>query len=169
MGVAGCGKSALGRELAARLGWRFKDGDELHTPAAIAKMRAGQPLDDLDRAPWLQAVAGWIDARRAEGGAGVVTCSALKRAYRDRLAAGRPQVTFVFIALDPEAAAARIAGRTGHFFPALLLASQFADLEPPADDEPVIRLDGTLPTTALAQAVVARLGRAARTPKEPRR
>ena len=154
MGVAGCGKSTLGRALADRLGWPFKDGDDLHPPASIAKMSAGEPLDDADRAPWLAAVADWIDACR-EGG--VITCSALKRAYRDRLAFGRPRVRFVFIELSPETAAERLAGRRGHFFPTSLLASQFADLEPPARDEPVIRVDGRWPLENQVETVLAGL------------
>ena len=158
MGVAGCGKSTLGLALADRLGWTFKDGDDLHTPAAVAKMRAGQPLGDLDRAPWLRAVEAWIDACLEQDGGGVITCSALKWAYRDGLAAGRPWVKFVFIELSPEAAAERIGNRRDHFFPPSLLASQFAALEPPADDESVIRVDGTLPIATMVDEVAARIG-----------
>jgi gluconokinase len=158
MGVSGVGKTTLAEALAQRLGWVFKEGDELHPAANIAKMKAGHPLDDADRGPWLDAIGAWIDQRLGEGQSGVITCSALKRAYRDRLDAGRPQVSFVFMKLDRDAVAERIAGRKGHFMPPSLLASQFADLEPPAPDEPVIVVDGAQPISAQVDAVVARMG-----------
>jgi gluconokinase len=157
MGVSGVGKTTLGRALAERLGWAFEEGDELHPPANIAKMKAGIPLTDADRAPWLDAVGEWIDHQLGAGRSGVITCSALKRAYRDRIANGRPQVSFVFIQLDQADVAARIASRKGHFMPPSLLASQFADLEPPGPDEPVIVVDGAAPIPAQVEAVVARL------------
>jgi gluconokinase len=162
MGVSGVGKSTLAKALAERLGWVFEEGDELHPAANIAKMKAGHPLDDADRWPWLDAIGAWIDARLAEGQSGVITCSALKRAYRDRLDASRPQVTFVFMKLDQQAVAQRVAERRGHFMPPSLLASQFADLQPPAPDEPVIVLDSAQPIPAQIDAVVARLGNAAK-------
>jgi gluconokinase len=164
MGVSGVGKSTLAKALAKRLGWVFKEGDDLHPAANIAKMKAGHPLDDADRWPWLDAIGAWIDARLGEGQSGVITCSALKRAYRDRLDTGRPQVTFVFMKLDEQAVAERIAGRKGHFMPPSLLASQFADLEPPAPDEPVIVVDSAEPIPAQVDAVVARLGKDSREP-----
>ena len=153
MGVAGVGKSTLGEALAERLGWPFQEGDALHPAANIAKMKAGQPLTDADRLPWLDAIGAWIDGQLGAGCSGVVTCSALKRAYRDRLAKGRPGVTFVFIRLDQAAVAARMAARKGHFMPPSLLASQFAALEPPGPDEPVIVVDGAAPVTAQVEAV----------------
>jgi gluconokinase len=158
MGVSGVGKSTLAKALADRLGWVFKEGDDLHPPANIAKMKAGHPLDDADRAPWLDAIGAWIDERLEEGQSGVITCSALKRAYRDRLDAARPHVTFVFMQLDEADVAERVAGRKGHFMPPSLLASQFADLEPPTPDEPVIVVDGAQPIPAQVDAVVARIG-----------
>lgn len=157
MGVSGAGKTTLGLAIAERLGWPFKEGDELHPPANVAKMKAGHPLTDADRGPWLAAIAAWIDAWLAVGQSGVITCSALKRAYRERLDAGRPPVTFVFIRLSEAATAARIGGRKGHFMPASLLASQFADLEPPGADEPVVIVDGAAPVPAQVDAVVAYL------------
>jgi carbohydrate kinase (thermoresistant glucokinase family) len=157
MGVSGVGKTTLAKALAGRLGWPFQEGDDLHPAANIAKMKAGIPLTDTDRGPWLDAIAGWIDGQFDVGRSGVITCSALKRAYRDRLAADRPRVTFVFDQLDEEAAAARIVGRKGHFMPPSLLASQFADLEPPDPDEPVITVDGAAPIEAQVDAVVRRL------------
>ena len=159
MGVSGVGKTTLGEAIAGRLGWAFIDGDELHPAANIAKMKAGVPLTDADRAPWLDAIAAWIDRQHEEGRPGVVTCSALKRAYRDRLDTGRPQVRFVYIQLDQADVAERFAGRKGHFLAPALLASQFADLEPPQADEPVIVVDGAQPIAAQVDAVVARLGK----------
>ncbi len=153
MGVAGAGKTTLGEAIAARLGWPFKDGDELHPAANVAKMSAGVPLTDADRAPWLDAVAGWIDG--CGEGPGVVACSALKRRYRDRLAAGRPRVRFVYIDLDEAEVARRMSRREGHFFPTTLIASQFADLERPGPDEPVIVVDGRQPIPAQVAAVAA--------------
>src|ERR1700722_11083517 len=97
MGVSGSGKTTVGTRLAARLGWDFKKGDELHPPANIAKMRRGEPLTDADRAPWLAAVAAWIDVWLHEGARGVITCSALKQSYRRYLTDGRPGVAFVFL------------------------------------------------------------------------
>lgn len=157
MGVSGVGKSTLAKALAERLGWDFQEGDDLHPAANIAKMKAGIPLTDADRGPWLDAIAAWIDRQLGAGRPGVITCSALKRAYRDRLDAGRPLVVFVFDHLDEKAAAERIAGRKGHFMPPSLLASQFADLEPPGPDEPVITVDGAAPIEAQVDAVVAGL------------
>jgi gluconokinase len=161
MGVSGVGKTTLGRAVAERLGWMFEEGDELHPAANIAKMKAGIPLTDADRAPWLDAIGDWIDHQLGAGRSGVITCSALKRAYRDRLAKSRPQVSFVFIQLDQADVAARIAGRRGHFMPPSLLASQFADLQPPGPDEPMIVVDGAQPIRAQVEAVVARLGSSA--------
>ena len=155
MGVSGSGKSTLGKLLAERLDWPFQEGDDLHPAANIAKMKAGHPLDDADRAPWLAAIGRWIDGQLTRGESGVITCSALKRAYRDELDGGRPQVRFVFQEIGEAAIAERLKQRSGHFFPPGLLASQFADLQPPAPDEPVIRVDGTLPAEGQADAVLA--------------
>lgn len=144
MGVSGCGKSTLGARLASTLNWRFQEGDALHPPANIAKMAAGQPLDDADRQPWLAAVAAWIDARRATGEAGVVTCSALKRAYRTLLCGGRPEVRTVFLSGSRELIAGRLAARPEHFMPASLLASQFSALEPPDREEGALIVDAAM-------------------------
>jgi gluconokinase len=137
-GVSGSGKTTVGALLAGRLGWRFADGDELHPAANVAKMRAGIPLTDTDRRPWLRAIAAWMDERIDRGEDTVVACSALKRSYRDLLLDGRPAARMVFLAPDREVLARRLAARHGHFFPEQLLSSQFDALEPPAPDERVL-------------------------------
>jgi gluconokinase len=154
IGVSGVGKTTLAKALAERLGWDFKEGDDLHSAANIAKMEAGVPLTDADRGPWLDAIGGWIDDQLRAGRSGVITCSALKRAYRDRLTAGRPRLRFVFIQLSEPQVAERIARRKGHFMPPSLLASQFAALEPPGPDEPVIAVDGAQPIPTQVETVV---------------
>jgi gluconokinase len=138
MGVSGSGKTTIGRALAGRLGFAFRDGDEFHPPSNVAKMRAGIPLDDNDRAPWLVAIATWIDELRDAGRHGVVACSALKRAYRDVLIGSRADVRLVFLKGSHELIARRMEARRDHFMPASLLVSQFAALEEPADDEGAI-------------------------------
>ena len=139
MGVAGCGKTTIARMLAERLGWRFQEGDALHPPANVAKMSAGTPLTDDDRWPWLHTIAGVMDGWRAEGASGIVTCSALKRAYRDILVGGHPDVRIVHLAGEKALIAARMAARKGHFMPTALLDSQFATLEPPgAEENPIV-------------------------------
>jgi carbohydrate kinase (thermoresistant glucokinase family) len=135
MGVSGVGKSTVGKLLAERLGWPFRDADSFHPPANIAKMSAGTPLDDEDRKPWLAAIAAWLDERRAGSGHGVVTCSALKRTYRDVLLAGRPDVRLIFLHGPRDLIDARMAARKDHFMPPALLDSQLATLEPPTPDE----------------------------------
>ena len=134
MGVSGCGKSSVGARLAARLGLNYRDGDDLHPPENVAKMRAGLPLTDADRWPWLDRVGQVLLAEAPV----IVGCSALKRAYRDRIrtAAGGP-VTFVHLDGSQEVIAARMALRQGHYMPLSLLDSQFAALEPPAAEEAI--------------------------------
>src|SRR5450755_2682685 len=117
MGVSGCGKTTVAAILAGRLGWRFEEGDALHPPANIAKMEAGHPLTDADRAPWLDRVADWIGARLDAGENGVITCSALKRSYRAVLDRRGSGVVFVYLAGSRETIAARLAARHGHFMP----------------------------------------------------
>jgi len=133
MGVSGSGKSTVGGLLAERLGVPYAEADDFHPPANIAKMSAGHPLDDADRAPWLDAIAEWIAARGDRGG--VVSCSALRRRYRDRLRIAAPGLFFLHLDGPPELIAARLAVRMQHFMPAGLLASQFEALEPLEDDE----------------------------------
>jgi gluconokinase len=157
MGVAGAGKTTVGKLIAKGLGWPFVDGDDLHPQANIDKMRSGVPLTDSDRAPWLEAIGDWIDTRAAGCEPGIVACSALKRAYRDRLRAGRPQVRIVYLRGTESQIAERLAHRSGHFWPAGLLATQFADLEPPSVDEDPIVVGVEQPPEAVAKAVIERL------------
>ena len=145
MGVSGSGKSTVARALANRLAWTFAEGDEFHPPENIAKMHAGQPLDDRDRIPWLEIIAAWIDTRLRAGEPGIVTCSALKRSYRDFLTKGRPQVLFVYLKGSMETVSEHLAGRGGHFMPASLLPTQFEVLEEPASDERFIAIDTARP------------------------
>ena len=142
MGVAGSGKSAVGSRLAAALGLPLIEGDSFHPPANIAKMRQGLPLDDADRAGWLQVLGEQLAAH--EDGA-VLACSALKRAYRDRLRAAAPGLRFVHLALTLQQAQARVAARSGHFYPPALVASQFEALEDPAGEPGVTTVDAMLP------------------------
>ena len=138
MGVSGVGKTTVARALAQRLGVPMVEGDELHPAANVAKMRAGTPLDDADRLPWLRAVAAVIGQHEAHDESAVVTCSALRRRYRDLLRDGHPSVRFVHLVADAAVLEARLARRTGHFMPVSLLQSQLATLEPLAPDEPGI-------------------------------
>jgi len=155
MGVSGCGKTTVGQAIAARLGWQFQEGDALHPPENVAKMAGGTPLVDADRWPWLERIAAVIDGWRAQGLSGVVTCSALKRAYRDILVGNRADVRLVYMRGDQPTVAARLAARKGHFMPPALLASQFAILQAPAVDEhPVIADIGQAPD-AIVDSVVA--------------
>jgi gluconokinase len=138
MGVTGSGKSTVGEALARRLGVPFADADAFHPQANIAKMAAGTPLTDDDRYPWLEAVGQWL-AEHEDGG--VMSCSALKRAYRDRLRAHCPRIEFLHLTGSPDVIARRQAGRPGHFMPSALVKSQFDILEPLASDEHGIALD----------------------------
>jgi len=155
MGVAGTGKSTIAALLAGQLGWPLQEGDDLHPPENIAKMAAGIPLTDEDRWPWLRRVAAWIDARIAAEEPGIVTCSALKRSYRQLLQ--RPTVTFVHLTGDPELIAQRMLLRQEHFMPPALLGSQLAALEAPGPDERAITVDIAAPPEEQAAQIVSRL------------
>jgi gluconokinase len=158
MGVSGSGKSTVAALVAERLGWIFVDGDSFHTPEHIAKMHAGHALDDEDRAPWLESIAVWIAQRLAAGEPGVVVCSALRRAYRDVLTRGRPEVRIVYLEGSRALIAGRLAARHGHFMPARLLDSQFSALEPPGPGENALAIGIEDAPEQVADAVIARLG-----------
>jgi gluconokinase len=156
MGVSGSGKSTVGAGIAAALGLRFIDGDALHPPENVARMQAGTPLRDEDRWPWLERIARALVDDAASPGGVVIACSALRRVYRDRIRAGAPDVRFVFLDGPADLIRARMAGRTGHYMPPTLLASQLQTLEPPGDDEPdVLRLDIARPAEAVIASAVA--------------
>ena len=157
MGVAGCGKTTIGQMIADRQGWAFQEGDALHPPANVAKMAGGTALTDEDRLPWLRLIAGVIDRWRAAGQSGVVTCSALKQAYRAILVGDRADVRLVYLQGDKALIAARMAGRKGHFMPPALLDSQFATLQVPLADERAIVVDIGPTPDAIAATVIDRL------------
>jgi gluconokinase len=154
MGVSGSGKSTVGAALAQRLGVPFADADDFHPPANVAKMQAGVALDDDDRYPWLEAVGGWLAKHCSDGG--VMSCSALKRKYRDQLKSHCPRTEFVHLSGSPEVIAARQASRPGHFMPASLMASQFATLEPLESDERGVTLDVSHDIDWIVESYLAR-------------
>ena len=156
MGVAGCGKSAVGIALAAALGAVFIEGDRLHPPENVARMASGEPLTDQLRQGWLDAIGERIAALMGQGEGVVAACSALKRSYRERLSGFCPDVVFLYLEIYPATARQRVGNRKGHFMPASLVDSQFAILEPPAADERALTLDATRPVGDLV-AEAARL------------
>ncbi|ONH25129.1 gluconokinase [Pseudofrankia asymbiotica] len=176
MGVSGSGKSTVAALLAAGLGWPFAEGDDLHPAANIKKMAAGNPLTDADRWPWLAAVRSWIHERIDAGEPGVITCSALRRSYRDALrgdavagsglaadaeviaGAGGGAEVFVYLRGSREAIGHRLAARHGHFMPAGLLDSQFSTLEEPGPDENALTVDLGPAPAVIAQTIVDKLG-----------
>jgi gluconokinase len=152
MGVSGSGKSTVAGILAGQLGWDLEEGDDLHPAANVAKMAAGQPLDDEDRWPWLAAVASWITEHTTAGIPGIITCSALKRIYRDRLRGDN--VVFVHLAGSKDQIGRRLSARLDHYMPASLLNSQIATLEPPGPDENVLVVDvGRAPAEEAAEII----------------
>ncbi len=152
MGVSGCGKSAVGRRIARELALPLIEGDEFHPASNIEKMRQGVPLDDGDRAGWLDRLG--RELARHDSGA-VLTCSALKRSYRDSLRQAAPGLRFVHLALSQEQALERVAARGGHFYPPSLVASQFAALEDPAHEPGVLVVDAGQPLEQVAQRAVS--------------
>lgn len=136
MGVSGSGKSTLAKGISALLGWEFAEGDAFHSEANVAKMRRGEALTDDDRWPWLEAIGDWISGKEQAGESAVVTCSALRRAYRDLLRRGRPHVRFLHVQAPSEIIQGRMQHRSGHYMPPSLLPSQLATLEPLEPDEP---------------------------------
>jgi gluconokinase len=156
MGVSGCGKSTVAAMLAGRLGWDLGEGDDLHPPQNVAKMHAGHPLTDADRWPWLERVAHWIREHTDAGRPAIITCSALKKAYRDVLRGDH--VVFVLLDGTKEQIAARLRLRQGHYMPAALLDSQFAELERPSADEHALRVDIGPSASDQATLIVDKLG-----------
>jgi len=155
MGVSGCGKSTVAARLAQRLGWDLAEADTFHSAANVEKMRSGIALTDEDRWPWLDAIAAWIGTARVQDRSCIVACSALKRRYRERLAGGHDDVTFVFLKGDYETVAARLAGRSGHYMPLSLLQSQFDALEEPVTDERALVLTINTPVDLLVEKIAA--------------
>ncbi|RII18809.1 Thermoresistant gluconokinase [Streptomyces sp. YIM 130001] len=154
MGVSGTGKTTVGELLAAELGVPYAEADAFHSPANVAKMASGTPLVDEDRWPWLDAIGAWAAGRAGQGG--VVSCSALKRVYRDRLRAAAPGIVFVHLHGSRELISARQSARTDHFMPSSLIDSQFATLEPLEADEAGVRVDvASGPETVAREAAAA--------------
>lgn len=157
MGVAGSGKSTIGEGLAAHLGWPFRDADSFHPRSNVDKMSRGIPLDDDDRAPWLAAIARWIDERLATGERGIVSCSALKRRYREVIVGTRPGVRLVYLEGDMALIGARMGRRRDHFMPTSLLESQFDALEAPGADERAVVADIARAPDEVVAAIVSEL------------
>jgi ribose 5-phosphate isomerase A len=167
MGISGSGKSTIAEILAARLGWTFQEGDNLHPEANVAKMHAGVPLTDEDRKPWLERVAAWIDGQRARKQPGIVTCSALKRSYRDIVIGDRPEVRLVYLRGGRDVIAEHLAGRHGHFMPASLLQSQIDTLEEPGPDEDPLTVDVGPSAETVAEKIIRLLGASATVGRSP--
>ncbi len=157
MGVSGTGKTTIGEALAKRLGWTFQEGDEFHPSRNIAKMTAGVPLDDADRAPWLAKVEAWISDQLAAGRCGVISCSAVKRTYRSAVVGGRDEVILVHLDGPEDLIAQRLNGRGGHFMPPSLLSSQLAALQAPGVVEHPIVVKIDQPVEAQVDGIVEAL------------
>ena len=158
MGVSGSGKSTVMARMVERFAWPSAEADDFHPAENVAKMAAGDPLTDADRWPWLRMVAAWIGERERTGENGVITCSALKRQYRDFLREGHPSVRFVQLTVDPKRLARRMEQRQGHFMPPSLLGSQLATFEALQADEPGAVLSGELPPDGIVDEIAARFG-----------
>ncbi len=158
MGVSGCGKTTVAEGIAATLGWPFDEGDQFHPQANIAKMAAHTPLTDADRWPWLRVLADRIAAHDAAGHSSILSCSSLRRAYRDVLRSGAPRVRFLHLHGERAVLAERLGARTDHFFPADLLESQFAALEPLEPDEDGVIVDVALDPQAQIREGLRGLG-----------
>jgi gluconokinase len=157
MGVCGCGKTTVARRISALTGFVFAEADEFHSDANVSKMRAGMPLTDEDRWPWLRGLAGWMAERAAAGESTVVACSALRRGYREVLSQGRPSVTFVHLDGSSDTIRRRLSRRTGHYMPASLLDSQVATLEDLEPDESGVVLNVSQTPDELAEQAVRKL------------
>lgn len=157
MGVSGSGKSTIGAGLSRRLGWPFRDADSFHPPANVEKMSRGVPLTDDDRWPWLDAIAQWIDQQREAGEPGIVSCSALKAAYRQRIVGARRDVQLVYLKGNLSLIGQRLRARKHHFMPASLLQSQFATLEEPGPGEGALEISIAMPPRRIIDTIVKRL------------
>jgi gluconokinase len=158
MGVSGSGKSYLGNKLAEATGWAFAEGDDYHSEANKAKMAAKVPLNDADRAPWLDALHSVLAGWHGKGESGILTCSALKETYREQLRAGLPETRFVWLDPPRSVLADRMAHRQGHYMPPALLDSQLATLQPPVDEPDTLRLDGSEPIDEAIRRILVWLG-----------
>jgi gluconokinase len=157
MGVSGSGKTTIGEQLAARIGWRYEDADTFHPASNVAKMSAGKPLTDEDRWPWLRAIADEIDRAVAAGECVVIGCSALRRVYRDVLVHGRSDIRIVYLDGTQDLIAGRLGGRKGHFMPPGLLTSQFRTLEPPTPDEHAVTVSIDAPAETIVDDILRQL------------
>lgn len=155
MGVSGCGKSAVGEPVAEALSLPFLEGDDFHPPENVERMANGLPLDDEHRWGWLDAIGAEIARHMHDGKSVIVSCSALKRKYRDRLRDFQPDILFIYLEIDRETAHQRVGHRKGHFMPESLVESQFATLEPPGADEDAWTMDGTRTIAELVTDIVA--------------
>ncbi len=158
MGVSGAGKTTVAEGIADAMGWTFAEGDDFHPAANVAKMASGRGLDDADRWPWLAALRDWIGERERAGTSSVVTCSALKRGYRDMLRAGNESVRFCSLRAPEDVLRDRVRDRRGHYMPASLLDSQLATLEPLEPDEPGVVVDADGDTSAVVRRALDALG-----------
>ena len=158
MGVSGVGKSTVAKGIAAQLGWTFAEGDSFHPEANVTKMASGHPLTDEDRRPWLRAIGDWMSAEIAAKRSAVVTCSALRRAYRDLLREDRPEVVFCHLVAGEELIGDRMRQRTDHYMPDSLLPSQLATLEPLEPDEPGVVVSVDQDAAQVIARAVAALG-----------
>ena len=157
MGVSGSGKTTIGQQLAARIGWRYEDADTFHPASNVAKMSAGQPLTDEDRWPWLRAIADEIDRAVAAGERVVIGCSALRRVYRDLLVHGRSDIRIIYLDGTRDLIAGRLGERKGHFMPPGLLTSQFKTLEPPTPDEHAMTVSIDAPVDSIVDDILKQL------------
>ncbi len=158
MGVSGCGKSTVAKAISTVLGWEFAEGDAFHSDENVAKMSSGTPLDDDDRRPWLESIGEWISVKESRGESAVVTCSALRRSYRDLLRAGRPHVRFLHVTAESDLIRDRMEQRPGHYMPASLLSSQLSTLEPLGDDEPGVTITNEGSAAQVLDRALAALG-----------
>ena len=158
MGVSGVGKTTVAKGLSTVLGWTYAEGDAFHSEANVEKMAAGTPLSDEDRWPWLRSIGEWMSQEIAAGRSAVVTCSALRRVYRDLLRRGRPHVRFLHVTAESDLIRDRMEHRPGHYMPPSLLPSQLATLEPLGDDEPGVTITNEGSAAQVLDRALAALG-----------